>query len=94
MMVGYPPFFDESPFRIYEKILEGKLQFPKWMDARAKDLIKGLLTLDHTKRIGTLKRGVQDILRCGPTTARRQASRYVVTTRSCCTSRSRHLSRY
>jgi len=61
MMVGYPPFFDESPFRIYEKILEGKLQFPKWIDVRAKDLIKCLLTLDHTKRIGTLKRGVQDI---------------------------------
>lgn len=61
MLVGYPPFFDESPFRIYEKILEGKLQFPKWIDVRAKDLIKGLLTLDHTKRLGTLKRGVQDI---------------------------------
>ena len=61
MLVGYPPFFDESPFKVYEKILEGKLQFPKWIDPRAKDLVKGLLTLDHTKRLGTLKRGVQDI---------------------------------
>ena len=61
MLVGYPPFFDDSPFKIYEKILEGKLQFPKWIDPRAKDLIKGLLTIDHTKRLGTLKRGVQDI---------------------------------
>lgn len=61
MLVGYPPFFDESPFRIYEKILEGKVQFPKWIDARAKDLIKGLLTIDHTKRLGTLKRGVIDL---------------------------------
>jgi len=61
MLVGYPPFFDESPFRIYEKILEGKLHFPKWIDSRAKDLIKQLLTLDHTKRLGTLKRGVGDI---------------------------------
>ncbi|CUI14519.1 protein kinase, putative [Bodo saltans] len=61
MLVGYPPFFDESPFKIYEKILEGKLQFPKWIDPRAKDLVKGLLTLDHTKRLGSLKRGVQDI---------------------------------
>lgn len=61
MLIGYPPFFDESPLKIYEKILEAKLQFPKWIDPRAKDLIKGLLTLDHTKRLGTLKRGVQDI---------------------------------
>jgi serine/threonine protein kinase len=61
MLVGYPPFFDESPFKIYEKILEGKLQFPKWIDPRAKDLTKGLLTQDPTKRLGSLKRGVQDI---------------------------------
>jgi len=61
MLVGYPPFFDESPFRIYEKILEGKVQFPKWIDARAKDMIKGLLTIDHTKRLGSLKRGSADL---------------------------------
>jgi protein kinase A len=61
MLVGYPPFFDESPFRIYEKILEGRLQFPKWIDPRGMDLVKGLLQIDHTKRIGALKRGVQDI---------------------------------
>ena len=50
MLVGYPPFFDESPFRIYEKILEGKIQFPKWVDSRAKDIIKGVLlplTVSH-----------------------------------------------
>eukprot|EP01063_Lacrimia_lanifica_P005218 TRINITY_DN12_c0_g4_i1.p1 TRINITY_DN12_c0_g4~~TRINITY_DN12_c0_g4_i1.p1 ORF type:complete len:334 (+),score=141.00 TRINITY_DN12_c0_g4_i1:115-1116(+) len=63
MLVGYPPFCDESPFRIYEKILEGKLYFPNWIDSRAKDLVKGLLTGDHTKRLGTLKKGVQDIKR-------------------------------
>lgn len=61
MLVGYPPFFDESPFKIYESILECTLRFPKWVDPRARDLIKGLLTLDPTKRLGTLKRGVQDV---------------------------------
>jgi len=60
-IAGYPPFFDESPFKIYEKILEGKLKFPNWFDSRARDLIKGLLMTDHTKRLGTLKNGVSDI---------------------------------
>eukprot|EP00760_Papus_ankaliazontas_P034588 PhM_4_TR7269/c1_g1_i1/m.39252/K04345/PKA; protein kinase A len=60
-IAGYPPFFDESPFKIYEKILEGKLKFPNWFDSRARDLIKGLLMTDHTKRLGTLKNGVADI---------------------------------
>jgi protein kinase A len=60
-IAGYPPFFDESPFRIYEKILEGKVKFPSWFDPRARDLVKGLLMIDHTKRLGTLRNGVADI---------------------------------
>lgn len=63
MLVGYPPFYDESPYKIYEKILEGKIQFPKWVDEKAKDLIQGLLVLDKSKRLGSLKRGVEDIKR-------------------------------
>lgn len=51
----YPPFFDEHPFRIYEKILEGKIVWPKNMDLSAKDLIKKLLTRDVTSRLGSLR---------------------------------------
>lgn len=55
-MCRYPPFFDEHPFRIYEKILEGKIDWPKsGMDANAKDLIKKLLSRDVTSRLGSLK---------------------------------------
>lgn len=55
-MCRYPPFFDEHPFRIYEKILEGKIEWPKsGMDANAKDLIKKLLSRDVTSRLGSLK---------------------------------------
>ncbi|KAJ9470634.1 Protein kinase DC2 [Diplonema papillatum] len=61
MLVGYPPFHDESPFRIYEKVLDGKAQFPKWIDSRAKDIIKQLLIRDPTKRLGSRRLGVQDI---------------------------------
>jgi protein kinase X len=50
MIVGYPPFYDDNPFGIYQKILAGKLDFPKHVDVRAKDLIKRLLTHDRTKR--------------------------------------------
>jgi protein kinase A len=60
-IAGYPPFYDDTPFRIYEKILEGKVKFPNWFDSRARDLVKGLLMTDHTKRLGTLKNGVADI---------------------------------
>ncbi|RNF05897.1 protein kinase A, partial [Trypanosoma rangeli] len=60
-IAGYPPFYDDTPFRTYEKILSGRFKFPNWFDARARDLVKGLLQTDHTKRLGTLKDGVTDV---------------------------------
>ena len=51
----YPPFFDEHPFRIYEKILEGKVEWPRHLEPNAKDLIKKLLVRDVTRRLGSLR---------------------------------------
>lgn len=61
MLMGYPPFFDEHPFRIYEKILDGRLDFPKPLEPSAKDLIKKLLIRDITRRLGSLKQGVSAV---------------------------------
>ena len=44
MLAGYPPFYDENPFGIYEKILLGRLVFPAHFDSASRDLIKKLLT--------------------------------------------------
>jgi len=40
MLSGYPPFFDDNPFGIYEKILAGKVDWPRHLDPAVKDLIK------------------------------------------------------
>jgi len=61
MVVGYPPFVDEDPMGIYQKILSGKIVFPKLFDKHAKGLVKKLLTADLGKRFGNLKNGVEDI---------------------------------
>jgi len=61
MIVGYPPFFDEEPMGIYQKILGGKIIFPKFFDKNCKALVKRLLTPDLAKRYGNLKNGVEDI---------------------------------
>lgn len=58
---SYPPFYDENPFGIYQKILQGKLEFPRHFETHARDLIRKLLTADRTKRIGNLKNGAEDI---------------------------------
>lgn len=59
----YPPFFDDSPFKIYEKILMGRIEFPRFMDTSAKDLIRRLLTTDKMKRLGNLRGGAEDVKR-------------------------------
>ena len=62
MLVGIDPFSDDEPMKTYQKILKGKINFPKEIDKDAKSLIKHLLVQDTTKRYGCLKNGVKDIL--------------------------------
>jgi len=63
MICGQPPFCDEDPMGIYQKILAGKVYFPKYFDKNAKALVKKLLTADLSKRYGNLKDGPNDILK-------------------------------
>ncbi|XP_064826983.1 putative serine/threonine-protein kinase PRKY isoform X2 [Oncorhynchus masou masou] len=55
MLAGYPPFFDDNPFGIYQKILAGKLEFPRHLDFYVKDLIKKFLVIDRARRLGNMK---------------------------------------
>ncbi|XP_077575241.1 cAMP-dependent protein kinase catalytic subunit PRKX [Stigmatopora nigra] len=61
MLAGHPPFFDDNPFGIYQKILAGKLDFPRHLDFYVKDLIKKFLVIDRARRLGNMKNGADDI---------------------------------
>ncbi|KAI7862374.1 camp-dependent protein kinase 9 [Spinellus fusiger] len=63
MLAGYPPFFGENSFEIYEKILANKVQYPSHFDLLAKDLLKRFLISDRNKRLGNLQSGSEDIKR-------------------------------
>ena len=63
MLAGYPPYYDDNSFNIYEKILSGKIEWPKHIDAVTKDIIKKLLTQDRNKRLGSLKIGAEEVKR-------------------------------
>lgn len=63
MLTGDPPFVDVDPMGIYQKILGGRLTFPKSYDKGAKSLTKKFLTHDLTKRYGCLKNGTKDVKR-------------------------------
>jgi protein kinase A len=61
MLAGIDPFNDDDPMAIYQKILKGKIKFPKDFEKDAKSLVKHLLVADVTKRYGCLKNGANDI---------------------------------
>lgn len=52
MLVGKPPFEDENPVNLYEKILECRIGWPssKLISPVVKDLLLGLLTSDVSQR--------------------------------------------
>lgn len=56
------PFFDDNPMGIYEKILAAKIAFPPHIDSLTKDLIRRLLTVDRSKRLGNLRGGAMDVM--------------------------------
>ncbi|KAJ3843281.1 cAMP dependent protein kinase [Lentinula raphanica] len=62
MLVGYPPFYDESPYGIYEKILNGHIHWPRGMDPLSRSLVRAFLNPDRTQRLGNMIGGPQDIL--------------------------------
>lgn len=52
MLAGFPPYYHDTPFLIYEKILAGGLVFPEHFDPLVCDLLRGLLDPDPQRRLG------------------------------------------
>ncbi|CCC66670.1 hypothetical protein NCAS_0A01100 [Naumovozyma castellii] len=65
MLAGYTPFYDTTPMKTYEKILQGKVVYPTFFHPDVVDLLGKLITADLTRRIGNLQSGSKDI-KCHP----------------------------
>ena len=61
MICGVDPFSDETPMKIYDNIIEGRIKFTSDFEETSKSLIKHLLDRDISRRYGNLKNGVEDI---------------------------------
>ena len=66
MLVGYPPFFADNPFALYQKILKGSVKFPvNAVATTAQGAIKGLLNTNRNSRIAySHKRGFSPVANC------------------------------
>lgn len=52
LIEGVTPFSAKTSNQVFQKILEGKVSFPKTMDPAAVDLISKLLKFNPTERLG------------------------------------------
>ncbi|KAI9837935.1 MAG: serine/threonine protein kinase, AGC [Thelocarpon superellum] len=60
-VVGQPPFWDQNPLKIYEKIVNEPIKFPRAMPSDAESLISALCTKDRSRRLGNLSGGVSQV---------------------------------
>mgnify|MGYP006107525555 CR=1 FL=1 len=60
-LAGYPPFYNENTFVIYQQILSGVLKFPPHFSDAARDLITKLLQPDQSRRLGCMANSAEDI---------------------------------
>ncbi|CAI7606155.1 unnamed protein product [Penicillium pancosmium] len=56
-LVGQPPFWDQSPMRIYEQIVEGRLRFPPNMPPAAQNIVSLLCKTNPSERLGYISGG-------------------------------------
>jgi protein kinase A len=61
MLVGYTPFIDSDPVKLFQKIKSCKLKFPKNINKNAKTIIRHFLIIDINKRLGCTKKGIYEI---------------------------------
>lgn len=63
MLTGLPPFYCQDRERLFEKIRKSELHYPASLSPNAKSVLRGLLTKDPTKRLGSGPNDAEDIKR-------------------------------
>lgn len=61
MLTGLPPFYCRDREKLFEKIRKGYLDYPRSLSARSQNLLRGLLTKDPRRRLGSGPNDAEDI---------------------------------
>jgi serine/threonine protein kinase len=61
MLTGLPPFYCQDRERLFEKIRKAELKYPASLSPDAKNLLRGLLTKDPARRLGSGPKDADDI---------------------------------
>jgi len=61
MLTGLPPFYCQDRERLFEKIRKSELHYPASLSSTSKHLLRGLLTKDPTRRLGSGPKDAEEI---------------------------------
>jgi len=61
MLTGLPPFYCRDREKLFEKIRKSELNYPRYLSSNAQKLLRGLLTRDPNKRLGSGAGDANDI---------------------------------
>lgn len=61
MLTGLPPFYCQDRERLFEKIRKSELHYPPSLSSNAKHVLRGLLTKDPTRRLGSGPKDADEI---------------------------------
>lgn len=61
MLTGLPPFYCRDREKLFDKIRRATLDYPKYLTPRAQLLLRGLLTKDPRRRLGSGPNDAADI---------------------------------
>lgn len=61
MLTGLPPFYCRDREKLFEKIRRGHLEYPRSLSSRSTQLLRGLLTKDPRKRLGSGEKDARPI---------------------------------
>lgn len=61
MAAGYPPFYADNPFAVYQKILHSSIKFPTGLPASTRSVVNGFCTVSRTRRLGSGRGGFDNM---------------------------------
>jgi len=61
MLTGLPPFYCQDRERLFEKIRKSELHYPASLSSNSKHVLRGLLTKDPTRRLGSGPKDAEEI---------------------------------
>ena len=61
MLTGLPPFYCQDRERLFEKIRKSELHYPASLSSNTKHILRGLLTKDPTRRLGSGPKDAEEI---------------------------------